>query len=46
MKDAAYIQGLEERYPLREPVLREAARALRLPRGSRGLDAACGSLFP
>jgi len=28
--------------PLREPVLRSAIQALRLPSGSRGLDAGCG----
>ena len=37
-----YIQKLEDSYPLREPVLRTAIRALQLPLGSRGLDAACG----
>jgi demethylmenaquinone methyltransferase/2-methoxy-6-polyprenyl-1,4-benzoquinol methylase len=43
MHDAAdYIRKLEEFNPLREPVLREAVRALGVPRGSRGLDAGCG----
>jgi len=33
-----YIQRLEESNPLREPALREAIQALRLPQGSRGLE--------
>ena len=38
----AYIRRLEESNPLREPVLRAAVQALRLPAGSRGLDIGCG----
>jgi demethylmenaquinone methyltransferase/2-methoxy-6-polyprenyl-1,4-benzoquinol methylase len=37
-----YIQRLAEANPLREPTLRAAVQALRLPAGSRGLDAGCG----
>jgi len=37
-----YIKRLVESNPLREPLLREIIRALRLPNGSRGLDAGCG----
>jgi len=37
-----YIRQLTETNPLREPTLRAAARALRLPAGSHGLDAGCG----
>ena len=37
-----YIQRLEESNPLREPLLRSVIQALRLPLGSRGLDAGCG----
>ncbi len=37
-----YIQRLAEANPLREPVLRSAIAALRLPPGSHGLDAGCG----
>ncbi len=37
-----YIQRLRESNPLREPYLRAAIQALRLPVGSRGLDAGCG----
>ena len=37
-----YIQRLEESNPLREPTLRSAIQALRLPSGSRGLDVGCG----
>ena len=36
------IQRLLTAEALREPVLREAIRSLRLPAGSRGLDAGCG----
>ncbi len=36
------IQRSLDAYPLREPVLAGAIRALRLPSGSRGLDAGCG----
>lgn len=38
----AYIQRLVESNPLREPLLRSVIEALRLPLGSRGLDAGCG----
>jgi demethylmenaquinone methyltransferase/2-methoxy-6-polyprenyl-1,4-benzoquinol methylase len=38
----AYIQRLLEANPLREPVLRSAIEALKLPAGSRGLDIGCG----
>ncbi len=37
-----YIQRLVESNPLREPLLRSVIQALRLPLGSRGLDAGCG----
>lgn len=37
-----YVQMAHEINPLREPILRSAIRALRLPSGSRGLDAGCG----
>lgn len=37
-----YIRQLAESIPLREPILRAAIQALKLPRGSRGLDAGCG----
>src|SRR3990172_1392553 len=37
-----YIQRLEESNPLREPTLRSAIQAVRLPSGSRGLDVGCG----
>jgi demethylmenaquinone methyltransferase/2-methoxy-6-polyprenyl-1,4-benzoquinol methylase len=36
------IAMLQVLNPLREPVLREAIRALHLPAGSHGLDAGCG----
>jgi ubiquinone/menaquinone biosynthesis C-methylase UbiE len=43
MEDATeYIHKLSGANPLREPVLREAVRSLRLPPGSHGLDAGCG----
>lgn len=43
MTDAnVYIQKALETNPLREPVLRSAIQALRLPYGSHGLDAGCG----
>jgi len=43
MTDAnVYIQKALETDPLREPVLRSAIQALRLPYGSHGLDAGCG----
>ena len=41
-----YIQQLAESNPLRESILREAIQALRLPQGSRGLDAGCGIGLP
>lgn len=37
-----YVKQLKETHPLREPVLRDAIRALEFPEGSRGLDAGCG----
>ena len=37
-----YLRRLEEANPLREPLLRTVVQALRLPAGSRGLDAGCG----
>jgi len=40
-----YIKQLAESNPLREPTLRSAIQALRLPPGSRGLDAGCGIGF-
>ena len=36
------IRNLLEANPLREPALRSIIHSLRLPRGSRGLDAGCG----
>jgi demethylmenaquinone methyltransferase/2-methoxy-6-polyprenyl-1,4-benzoquinol methylase len=43
MTDAAsYIQKLADTHPLREPLLPSMIRTLRLPQGSRGLDAGCG----
>jgi len=43
MKDTdTYIQSLVESNPLRKPLLRSVIQALRLPKGSRGLDAGCG----
>ena len=38
----SYLRRLEEANPLREPLLRTMVQALRLPEGSRGLDAGCG----
>jgi len=38
----AYAQRLAVSNPLQEPVIRSAIQALRLPPGSRGLDAGCG----
>jgi ubiquinone/menaquinone biosynthesis C-methylase UbiE len=38
----AYAQELAVSNPLQEPVIRSAIQALRLPPGSRGLDAGCG----
>ena len=38
----AYVRSLAVTDPLIEPVIRAAIRALRLPPGSRGLDAGCG----
>ena len=37
-----YLQRLAESNPLREPLLRTVVQALKLPQGSRGLDAGCG----
>jgi demethylmenaquinone methyltransferase/2-methoxy-6-polyprenyl-1,4-benzoquinol methylase len=37
-----YLRRLLEANPLREPLLRTVVQALRLPVGSRGLDAGCG----
>jgi len=37
-----YTHLLSVSNPLREPVIRSAIQALRLPSGSRGLDAGCG----
>lgn len=37
-----YIKQLKETNPLREPILREVIQTLKLPPGSRGLDAGCG----
>ena len=37
-----YIQRLSETNPLREPVLRSIIQSLKLPSGSKGLDAGCG----
>jgi ubiquinone/menaquinone biosynthesis C-methylase UbiE len=42
MDTGSYIQSLLVSNPLREPTIREMVRALRLPQGSRGLDAGCG----
>ena len=43
MHDVEYfVQMTYGSNPLREPVLRSAIQALRLPSGSRGLDAGCG----
>jgi len=44
--DSVYIQRLLESNPLREPVLRSAIQALRLPLGSHGLDVGCGIGLP
>jgi len=38
----SYIQKGIDINPLREPLLRDAVKALKLPPGSRGLDAGCG----
>ena len=42
MNIESYIQSALVSEALREPTLREMAKALRLPSGSRGLDAGCG----
>lgn len=43
MTDAsAIVQNLLEANPLREPTLRAMIQTLRLPAGSRGIDAGCG----
>jgi ubiquinone/menaquinone biosynthesis C-methylase UbiE len=39
---SAYVQSLMVTYPLADPTARAAIQALRLPTGSRGLDAGCG----
>ena len=39
----AYLRALEVSDPYMEPIARSAVRALRLPAGSRGLDAGCGT---
>ncbi len=39
---ADYIRKLKVTAPLREPVIRSAIEALKLPLGSRGLDVGCG----
>ena len=41
-----YIRMLMESYPLREPLLRSVIQTLRLPMGSKGLDAGCGIGLP
>ncbi len=41
-----YIRQLTEANPLREEILHSAIRALKLPPGSRGLDAGCGIGLP
>jgi len=41
-----YIKQLTESYPLRESILQEVIQALKLPLGSRGLDAGCGIGLP
>jgi len=38
-----YLEKLIFSDPLRDPVIRQAIRALELPEGSRGLDAGCGT---
>ncbi len=43
---AAQIKKLAETHSLRESILRSAIRALKLPSGSRGLDAGCGIGLP
>jgi ubiquinone/menaquinone biosynthesis C-methylase UbiE len=42
MDTESYAQSLLATNPLREPILREMVKALRLPEGSQGLDAGCG----
>jgi ubiquinone/menaquinone biosynthesis C-methylase UbiE len=37
-----YIKKLEEAHPLRKDILRSAIAELKLPQGTRGLDAGCG----
>jgi ubiquinone/menaquinone biosynthesis C-methylase UbiE len=41
-----YLRQLKESYPLREPLLREVIKALRLPLKSKGLDVGCGTGQP
>ncbi|MFC2045321.1 class I SAM-dependent methyltransferase [Chloroflexota bacterium] len=43
MPSKSYIQRLLASNALREPVIREMVETLRLPEGSRGLDAGCGA---
>jgi demethylmenaquinone methyltransferase/2-methoxy-6-polyprenyl-1,4-benzoquinol methylase len=38
-----YLQKLKDTKLIREPLLRDAIQALKLPRGSRGLDAGCAA---
>jgi ubiquinone/menaquinone biosynthesis C-methylase UbiE len=42
MDNDQYLEQLKVTNPLREPTLRSAIRALKLPPGSHGLDAGCG----
>ena len=46
MSSETYIRLLAQLHPLREQPLRRAVQALRLPPGSRGLDAGCGIGLP
>jgi len=39
---AAYMEELYRSDPLQDPLMRRIVRSIRLPRGSRGLDAGCG----
>jgi ubiquinone/menaquinone biosynthesis C-methylase UbiE len=41
-----YLRKLLVIHPLREPLLRSVMETLRFPRGSRGLDAGCGTGLP
>ncbi len=42
MDTESYARSLLATNPLREPILREMVKVLRLPEGSQGLDAGCG----